>query len=111
MVVPLLPDENSPGNHSEYLENIVYSENLAEDEYYVTAAWDSDTISSVPEEFVVGDETTYMAQPPGQANKVNYTNVPLRPNTNYAIFVRYDIKNENLEGPPDVSACSIEVSC
>ena len=102
VVVPLLTDEDDLEQPSEYLENNAYFEDIPENEHYVTAAWDLDTINFVPEQLVVGDETIYTAEPPNQGNKVNYTNVPLRPNTNYAIFVRYDIDNDE---STEVSAC------
>ena len=92
--IQLLPPEN-------YTENRPFSSDLP-NQYYVTAAWDAANLSSVPEVFTVGAEDIYIALPPDRNGKETYTNARLRSNTNYAIFVRYDIENDNI-GATEVS--------
>ena len=59
------------------------------DRFYITAAWGEDDIyaNQVPDEIVVGDDREF------SADGLDYRNVPLRANTEYAIFTRYDIRN------------------
>ena len=67
-------------------------------QYYITAAWDSDSLNRIPNLFTVGEGDSFTATPPGERDVVDYENVPLRSNTEYSIFVRYDIENEDLGG-------------
>ena len=101
IVVPLPDDTVQPSDQEVYTENRPFSPTLPT-QYYVTAAWDADNLSSIPEVFTVGTGMRYTALPPDRSGKVTYTNVRLRSNTNYAIFVRYDIENDNI-GATEVS--------
>lgn len=76
--------------------------------YYITAAWDEESIyaQEVPSFFTVGRGEEFEAltpsRTPGESVSVTYTNVALNSDTSYAIFVRYDIENEDLGGPHEV---------
>ena len=65
---------------------------------YITAAWDEEDVyatptSRVPEVIVVGRGDQYEADVSSRGT-ITYTNVPLRSNTQYTIFTRYDIRND-----------------
>ena len=57
-------------------------------EYYITAAWDEDTLDQVPSTYVVGDGSRTIA------NGTTYNNVGLRSNTRYTIFIRIIIRSD-----------------
>ena len=59
---------------------------------YITAAWDEEDVYAhrVPSKITVGDGTTYMVD----VFEVQIYNAPLKSNTEYSIFTRYDIANE-----------------
>lgn len=71
--------------------------------YYIAAAWDETASSQIMNSFVVGNGNIYVARTPGSPDKITYTNVALKSNQEYSIFVRYDIENEDLGGPHEVS--------
>ena len=56
--------------------------------YYIAAAWARGNISRVPNSFTLGDRSTTVA------NTVVYTNAELNPDTDYSIFVRFDIESD-----------------
>ena len=68
---------------------------------YITAAWDEDAIYriGVPPRIFVGNDVVYRASFEGL--ETAFPNVPLRANTFYSFFTRYDIASD--VGP--------EVSC
>ena len=61
---------------------------------YITAAWDEDIVygTGVPGVVTVGDQVVYTAVVDGMATE--YFNAPLKSDTQYTIFVRYDIEND-----------------
>ena len=64
--------------------------------YYIAAAWDNVTVINSDQfntSITVGDRSEYTVRPPGSQDKVTYRNWPLRSNTWYCSFVRYEINN------------------
>ena len=80
----------SDDQRSNYNDAQSYSD---EDSSYITAAWDEEDVYTgrVPRRITVGDGTTYMVDVFGE--QIIY-NAPLKSNTEYSIFTRYDIANE-----------------
>lgn len=77
--------------------------------YYITAAWDEDavySVSGVPSPVSVGDGSIFSADFRGVSNR-DFPNVPLRADTTYYTFVRYDIENDL---GPEVSQLARAVS-
>jgi len=62
--------------------------------YYITAAWGESEIysSQVPQMIIIGNNSVYIA--PLNSESTTFINVPLKANTEYSFFTRYDIKNE-----------------
>ena len=78
---------------TDFQDNTVYTEGA---EVYVTAAWDEEDIYNdrgVPESIVVGRGNSYLADIESRG-EVEFMNVPLKPNREYVIYTRYDIRNE-----------------
>ena len=64
--------------------------------YYIAAAWDEQDViaSRVPNSFTVGNSTKDSYVVHVQGRTTTYINVPLKSDTKYSIFVRYDIYND-----------------
>ena len=79
----------SDDQRSNYNDAQSYSDEASS---YITAAWDEEDVYAgrVPSRITVGDGTTYMVDVLG----VQIYNAPLKSNTEYSIFTRYDIANE-----------------
>ena len=58
--------------------------------FYITAAWGEEDIynNAVPRLLTVGDRSVFTVI------NVNYVNQPLKSDTKYSIFTRYDIMND-----------------
>jgi len=78
-------------DQNDYLDAQRYDPNNQQQMYYVTAAWDAVAIQrgEVPTVFAVGNN-----QMSTTAGGVTYTNGLLSSNTDYAVFVRYDIASD-----------------
>ena len=61
--------------------------------FYITAAWGEEDIynGAVPPLLTVGDRSVFTVTTP---TNVNYVNQPLKSDTKYSIFTRYDIMND-----------------
>ena len=66
--------------------------------YYITGAWDEEGVAAgrVPDMIVVGDGTEYEVDVSGI--RITYINVRLGASTDYTIFTRYDLENDDGSG-------------
>ena len=76
---------SAPVEQSTYSDATSYQ---AGDTYYITAAWDKETIDNVPAVFAIGDGSVTVA------NGITYENVKLKPDSRYSVFVRIDIQSD-----------------
>ena len=85
---PPLDFMDNPPDQSRFDDAGPFDETLRQP-FYITAAW-SDP-SSVPQSFVIGDETTTVV------NGITYVNGPLSQGRQYAVFYRLVTVSDNAE--------------
>ena len=94
-IVVVLGSVNDVGTDQSQYDDAGPYTNVAR--YYIAAAWNETAVynGQVNSTIVVGDNMDFTVRPPGSQDKTTYSNVPLRSNQDYCIFIRYDILNED----------------